>query len=546
MDLGQVTVLIGENNTGKTSVLDALRICLRDLGPRRRVVFEPLDFHLPDAGTDPSSADPIQVDIEFSEVASGEWNDELVGRLNRNGILQVDDHDRGHVRLRVTCSYMPADRDFVQTWTFVNLAGDALTVADARALTSLQQEVSYFYLTALRDAAHHFDARGPFWRPFLRDSQLSGEKKAEIERKLREVNDLVVSSHASFEQVQEGLSHVQDIVPMGSNELVSIEAVPGRMFDMLAKAQLHLGTTAGAKIPVGRHGEGTQSLSVLMLFAAFLKAWPEGAPIIALEEPEAHLHPSAIRALWQLVEEFGGQKLVSTHSGDFIADVDIGNIRRLARTPDGLRSFRVPTDLLSTEETRKFNYHIRQARGELLFARCWLLVEGETETWVYSAAARAMGLNLHREGVRLVEYRQADVGLMAKVANALGIAWFCVGDDDGERNNTEPKVRANLGSATVENRIAFPYSDIENHLLSNGYDDVYQRHMPNQNLERVKMSRDDSNYWREYARHLPNRAKTRAAADVAIEMERRGGSGVTPEIHQVLMKVVGLARGDWP
>ena len=243
------------------------------------------------------------------------------------------------------------------------------------------------------------------------------------------------------------------------------------MFDMLAKAQLHLGTTAGAKIPVGRHGEGTQSLSVLMLFAAFLKAWPEGAPFTALEEPEAHLHPSAIRALWQLVEEFGGQKLVSTHSGDFIADVDIGNIRRLARTPDGLRSFRVPTDLLSTEETRKFNYHIRQARGELLFARCWLLVEGETETWVYSAAARAMGLNLHREGVRLVEYRQADVGLMAKVANALGIAWFCVGDDDGERNNTEPKVRANLGSATVENRIAFPYSDIENHLLSNGYDD---------------------------------------------------------------------------
>ena len=193
-----------------------------------------------------------------------------------------------------------------------------------------------------------------------------------------------------------------------------------------------------------------------------------------------------------------------------------------------------------------FNYHIRQARGELLFARCWLLVEGETETWVYSAAARAMGLNLHREGVRLVEYRQADVGLMAKVANALGIAWFCVGDDDGERNNTEPKVRANLGSATVENRIAFPYSDIENHLLSNGYDDLYQRHMPNQNLERVKMSPDDSNYWREYARHLPNRAKTRAAADVAIEMERRGGNGVTREIHQVLMKVVGLARGDWP
>ena len=326
--------------------------------------------------------------------------------------------------------------------------------------------------------------------------------------------------------------------------MVSIEAVPGRMFDMLAKAQLHLGTTSGAKIPVGRHGEGTQSLSVLMLFAAFLKAWPEGAPIVALEEPEAHLHPSAIRALWQLVGDFGGQKLVSTHSGDFIAEVDVGDIRRLARTPGGLRSFRVPTNLLSSEEKRKFNYHIRHARGELLFARCWLLVEGETETWIYSAAARAMGRNLHREGVRLVEYRQADVGLMAKVANALGIAWYCVGDDDDERNNTEPKVLANLGLATAENRVAFPYSDIEIHLLSNGYDDVYQRHMPAQNRERVKLSSDDSNYWREYARHLPSRAKTRAAAEVAIEMERRGANGVTEEIRRVLTKVVELARGE--
>lgn len=506
------------------------------------MVFDALDFHLPDEGTDPSSADAIKIEILFSEKTNGEWNDELLGRLNRHRILQIKG-GRNQVKLRVMCSYASDEREFVQNWTFLNLAGEPMAV-DARALTSLQQEVSYFYLTALRDAAHHFDARGPFWRPFLRDSQLSSSKKSEIESKLREVNELIVNSHESFEQVQVGLSHVQDVVPLASEEVVSIEAVPGRMFDMLAKAQLHLGTTAGAKIPVGRHGEGTQSLSVLMLFAAFLKAWPEGAPIVALEEPEAHLHPSAIRALWQLVGDLGGQKLVSTHSGDFIAEVDVGNIRRLARTADGLRSFRVPNNLLSSEEKRKFNYHVRHARGELLFARCWLLVEGETETWVYAAAARALGLNVHREGVRLVEYRQADVGLMAKVASALGIAWYCVGDDDDERSNTEPKVMANLGLARAEDRVAFPYPDIETHLLANGYDSVYRRHMPKQNLARIVKSSDDPSFWREYARHLPSRAKTRAAAEVAIEMERRGRPGVTEEIRRVLTIVVELARGE--
>ena len=33
LELDDVTILIGENNSGKTSVLDALKLCLRDLGP---------------------------------------------------------------------------------------------------------------------------------------------------------------------------------------------------------------------------------------------------------------------------------------------------------------------------------------------------------------------------------------------------------------------------------------------------------------------------------------------------------------------------------
>ena len=174
------------------------------------------------------------------------------------------------------------------------------------------------------------------------------------------------------------------------------------------------------------------------------------------------------------------------------------------------------SDLLLPEETRKFNYHIRRARGELLFARCWLLVEGETESWVYPAAARALDLNLHREGVRVVEFKQSDVGMLTKTANALGIPWYCVADDDTNRAKDEPKLKQNLGGAAEADRFVFPYPDIEQHLKANGYSDVYQRYRKKQ--------------------------KTRAAADVAIEMERRGKAGVTSEIRAALDKVVSLAR----
>ena len=247
--------------------------------------------------------------------------------------------------------------------------------------------------------------------------------------------------------------------------------------------------------------------------------------------------------MWGLARNFAGQKLISTHSGDLLAETEIHQIRRLARTPDGIRAFRVPADLLSAEETRKFNYHIRQARGELLFARCWLFVEGETEAWIYPAAARAMGIDLHRAGVRVVEYRQTDVGLLAKIANELGIAWYCVGDADTAGENTRTTLQEHLRGADEQDRMVFPYENVEVHLLENGYADVYDAFMPEQNRTRIEGAPGDPGYWSRYAQALPGRAKTRAAAAAAAEMEQRGEGGVTAAIRDVLNRVASLARG---
>jgi len=198
---------------------------------------------------------------------------------------------------------------------------------------------------------------------------------------------------------------------------------------------------------------------VLRLFSVFLEAQAEGAAVLVLEEPEAHLHPSAIRALWALVGDFAGQKLISTHSGELLAEADILDICRLARTRNGIKAFRVTRDFLTDEETRKFKYHIRRDRGELLFARCWLLVEGESESWVYPAAARALDLNLHREGVHMVEYRQSDIGMLAKIANALGIPWYCVGDNDTNGNYID-KLKLSETDSRIARTAAAPVTTV--------------------------------------------------------------------------------------
>lgn len=534
LELGDTTVLIGENNTGKTAVLDAIRFALRDIRSRRGCAFDAYDFHLPDSTSDPANSPPISIRLTFREDMADEWDEKQVARLNRAKIAQVDENGCVSVILKIGAYFEPVAQDFVHHWEFQNLTGVTLSVPDT-ALSTLQNEVSYYYLAALRDAAKHFDAKGAFWRPFLKESQLTPEKRTEIELKLAEINQLIISSHGSFGQVVERLKDVQQVVSTmtGGEDFVSIDAVPGRLFDMLAKAQVSLNTCTGAKIPVGRHGEGTQSLAVLTLFNAYLQAWNKGAPIIALEEPEAHLHPSAVRALWKLIETIPGQKIVSTHSGDLLAEVPSEAVIRLYRQSGDTVPRRMKDITLIPKKQRQFNYHIRHARGELLFARCWVLGEGETEVTLLPELARHLGKSLERSGVRCIAYRQSDIGLFIQVAEAMGIHWIALTDNDlGQGKPDQTKVRHSLGSR-AENEVLFvmPEEDIEQHLCISGFSHVYESFLTTQTQTKITAQKTDPIYFKQLTKAVEDHKI--AAVHQVIE-DIRAGASVPPLFERTI------------
>lgn len=551
MDLDDLVVLIGENNTGKTAILHALKLCLRDLGPRRRVVFDPFDFYLKDGTSEPSSADPISVTVTFGEATASEWDAARQRRLK--DIVQVDPNSGlSSAVLRVTCSYNAQERDFAQNWEFLNLEGQPLQGKGEQALGALQREVAFYLLDALRDAGRNFDAKGPFWRPFLKDGHLPADKKTEIETRLGELNDLVVSSHGTFEKALDRLKKVQDVVPMQAGDVVSIEAVPGRIFDMLAKAQVHLGTTTGAKVPVGRHGEGTQSLAVLMLFAAFLDLSANGsdkdrAPLVALEEPEAHLHPSAVRTLWKTIERIPGQKLISTHSGDLLSQVPVNAVRRLARTANGVESFRLKPGTLNDTEQRMFDFHIRHARGELLFARCWLLGEGETEVTLFHEIARYLGIDLERAGVRCIPYRMgASIELFLKVACDFGIRCCALTDNDSQGAADQGHLHNYIPEVDQGNAIhVMPEDDVEEHLCTEGFGAIYQAYLTSQTQNQVTIPQGQPGYWKQLLKAIKN-AKRFKKPNAALEVVQQIHSGVVPVPHLIqtaIQQAVSLAGG---
>jgi putative ATP-dependent endonuclease of OLD family len=288
--------------------------------------------------------------------------------------------------LYVRSSFDVATKGFVTEYDFLNLVGEPLVKAkNPIYISRLQQLIPSFYLSSLRDAAQEFRARSAFWGPFVRSLDLDDQDRHELEAALAELNKKVLDNHAAFESVKERLEKTADLVPLGDKEPVSIEAVPSKIFDILSRTQVNLASKTGARIPIRRHGSGTQSLAVICLFDAFLQSQLEDSydehaqPLLALEEPEAHLHPSAVKAAGEMLCNLAGQKIISTHSGELLAGVPLMKIRRLRRKDGKICVYRLQEGILTTEEVNKLDYKIRTTRGSLLFSRFWLLVEGETE-----------------------------------------------------------------------------------------------------------------------------------------------------------------------
>ena len=453
----------------------------------------------------------------------------------------------GHacVTLRVSSSFDHDAGDFMTDWDFLNADGNPLVGRkSAVQLATLQRMAPAFYLSALRDASRHFASQGRFWKTFLVEIGVPEDDRQDLEAELVALNHRLIEAHQPLAEVRTRLEDARRVVEFGTEEVVSIDALPTKLFSLLSRTQVSLASRSGANIPMTFQGEGTQSLAVLLLFGAFLRSQlsdldPDGAPITALEEPEAHLHPSAIRSLMRIVRELPGQKLVSTHSGDLLASVPSSAIRRFVYSDSGVNARWIEPGLLTPEEERKFNSHVRRTRGELLFAKCWLLVEGETETTLLTAAAEALDLDLERAGVRCVEFGQTDVGMLAKVANSFGIVWYCVLDNDRGRGQYEQRVRDQFGPASEADRLVMPYENVERMLCDSGFGDLYESRMSGQKPQPTS-AKGTPAYWNEVLQALPKGYSKPAVAAEAADRMKDDPAQVPAVLSSILKKAIAL------
>ncbi len=204
---------------------------------------------------------------------------------------------------------------------------------------------------------------------------------------------------------------------------------------------------------------------------------PNAIPILVMEEPESQLHPIILSVGFRLLKNFPAQKFITTNSSDLLSLFALKNIYHLIRKPSGIMAMNIGEKGLSRDDNRKIMFHILYRRASAMFARCWLLVEGETEVWLLRELAELSGFHLNAEGIQLIEFAQCGLKPLIRYANKMGIHWYVLTDGDTAGKKYANTVRSLCPEGTSADQFltVLPSRDIENFMFEHGFSHVYKK-----------------------------------------------------------------------
>ena len=350
VDLGKTTVFVGPNNAGKTAILDALRIALTRRWGQRGTGFTEYDVHLAGDDDDPKASPGISIEIHAQESEPGEWPDGITEDLDQ--IVQLDLHTGlRSIALRTRCAWSEETGAFEPVWEFLNAARDPLAGRGARRanLERFWRYLPVFYLSALRNVGDEFSPRSQFWGRLLKALEIPAGLESRALRVLDLLNRRLLKADPRLQEISGTLSGATRIAARHREGGLDLRMVPLKMWDLLSQAEIILRNEPNSPwLPLLRQGQGIQSLSVIFLFQAFVEHLvrelyePDSEPVLALEEPETHLHPQAARTLWTHVQDLPGQKIVTTHSPYFVQHVPFRDLRLVRLTREGTQVKSLP------------------------------------------------------------------------------------------------------------------------------------------------------------------------------------------------------------
>ncbi|MEY4475242.1 MAG: hypothetical protein RL248_1009 [Pseudomonadota bacterium] len=533
LSLDDNTVLIGENAWGKSSLLDALTLLL---SPEPQLYhFTAQDFYYP-AGDESAKEHHIQIIFTFCEKEIGHWR---APRYRQLAPLWSKSDDGLH-RIYYRVEGELANDDTVCTWrTFLDIEGLPLALHDIEKLA--RAIIRIHPVLRLRDAR--------FMRR-LRSSTAENSQKpdsAALNQQLEQLSRQLVHNPQKLTNsaLRQGLEAMRQLLEHYFAELGTQSSSLRNHHYWPQPDREAWQALDNINRMLAEPNSRSMRLILLGVFSTLLQAKgslsldPHARPLLLVEDPETRLHPIMLSVAWGLLSQLPLQRITTTNSGELVSLIPVESICRLVRESAKVATYRIGPRGMSSEDSRRIAFHIRFNRPSAFFARCWLLVEGETEIWLLNELARQCGYHFEAEGVKVIEFAQSGLRPLLKFANRMGIQWHVLtdGDDAGKKYAATVRTLAENGRDYERDRLTtLPAPDMEHFLYRAGFDEVYHRTSMIPRQAKIQPHRV-------IEKAIHRTSKPDLAIEVTNQAKERGAESIPPLLKKMFSRVVWLARG---
>jgi putative ATP-dependent endonuclease of the OLD family len=470
-----VNTIIGENGSGKSNILRAIRLLLDDTMVRAAYRLEESDFC---RSLDEWRGHWIIISVEFEEISADEavqalflhgtaaleggaiaratYN--LIFRPNKEIRLKLaalgdfDDEELAEIRNSITINDYEtvftgrSSADFSNPTVYRSIVGDfdmcsfsAETEfpeigAKVPGFLSVTKEVSLTFIQALRDvvAEFHNNRTNPLFTLLKSKSgEIDPVSMLPITEMVRNLN----TSIEGLEDVQSVRNHIRETIKDAAGETYSPASLsiksdlPDEAEKLFQSLRLFVGEAddgyEGGIHELSLGGANLIYLTLKLLEFKYQREKLAIANFLLIEEPEAHIHTHIQKTLFDRISYTDAQVIYTTHSTHISEVSNVSNVNILGKQGSYCEAYQ-PATGLEPSEVRSIQRYLDAVRSNLLFAKSVMLVEGDAEEiLVPILVKKVLGLSVDELGISVINIRSTGFKNVAILFNDLRIRKRC-------------------------------------------------------------------------------------------------------------------------
>ena len=466
--VNEVSVFIGANSSGKTTIFEAIKKVLGSSTADR--IIKRSDFHLK-KNDKPEEITQMMLYIElifsFEELIEAEGNFDSVPIFFRHFIV---DNPGGtpYIRVRLTAEWrkslniegsIDSRIEYITCSEKHEIKNENVTLAYRKDIDSIRLIV----VPAIRDVEKQVRiVSGSILKRLVDLIDFDEDSKKVIAEKSKNMNDYLLSD-TELKKINSSLSNNWKNFNSDNRFTESHLNFAGTdILDIVKHLEIGFSPSVLERdFLVEELGDGSKSLFYFTMISAMLeleniviaggKSDQKQLPIHTIfiaEEPENNIAP---HVLGQLINEIfrvsnmhNCQALISSHSESIISRIDPADIRLVYNDIDtySSRVCQIDFSFMTDKEIIKYIKNVIQKHSHFYFSKLVIVVEGETEKIIIPRILAAKNIDMESKQISIVTMDSRFIEFFWKLLSNLQIPYVTLLDFDAHRFHGDSKIIA--------------------------------------------------------------------------------------------------------